>query len=86
MKLLLLKLYSFIRLHLVLFAKHIITGISLILKPSSNKFSSIYFGMLKLEPQIDNFCGVYLPYLEQYTRATYNRDSLYRLSLFFLEA
>ena len=67
--LILLKLYSFIRLYIVLSAKQIITDISLILKPSSNTFSSMIFGMLNLGALdwLDNFCGVYLPYLEQYT-------------------
>ena len=38
-------------------------------KTSANKFSSIYCGMLNLRAPdwLGNFCGMYLPYLEQYT-------------------
>ena len=62
--------YSFIRLCIVLSATQIIPDISLIVKPSSNKFSSISFGMLNLGAPdwLGNFFEVYLPYLEQYTR------------------
>ena len=68
-KLILLKLYSLTCLYIVFSATQIIKDISLIVKPSSNKFSNVYFGMLNLRAPdyLAKICGVYLPYLEQYT-------------------